>query len=75
MAVDRFGVTEDIPWLPADSIRLCPIHRLAFDDDPTHYHGAGRNCPAGGERLVGYLARYRESDGTPLLETDELWWE
>jgi hypothetical protein len=73
MAVDRFGLTEDIADLDPDAIRFCFTHKLPHDPDPIHYHGAGRTCPAGGEPLVGYLARFREADGTPSLGLPDAW--
>ena len=59
---------EEIPGLPQDFVRWCPIHRVAFDDDPTIYRGAGRRCPVGGELLMGYLARWRDPDGIPIAD-------
>lgn len=74
MSVDRFGVTEDISGVDPDFTRLCPIHRLIFDADPTHYHGAGRTCPEGGEPLVGYLRRMRDFDDAPEMNLPD-WWD
>jgi hypothetical protein len=45
--------------------RFCPIHRLPHDPDPRIYRDAGRACPCGGERLIGYLARFRDEQGLP----------
>ncbi len=73
MAVDRFGVSELITGVDPDAVRFCPIHRVAFDPDPTIYRDAGRCCPVAGERLVGFLARWREADGSPLMELPLPW--
>lgn len=45
--------------------RLCSAHRLAFDPDPRIHLGSGKVCPCGGEKLVGWLARFRDEQGLP----------
>jgi hypothetical protein len=75
MPADRYGVEELITGLDSNNVRLCPVHRLVFDADPVHYHGAGRTCPHSGEPLIGFLARWRGQDDSPEDMLPPEFWE
>ncbi len=73
MALDQYGVEELITWVDASYLRFCPLHRLPHDADSVQYRDAGRCCPRGGERLVGWLARFRDDQGLPVDDGPDVW--
>ncbi len=73
MATDSTGVEELISWVDPNFVRFCHIHKICFDSDPVAYRDAGRCCPKGGERLVGYLARFRDDQGLPVDDGSDVW--
>lgn len=59
---------DPVEGLDPNFTRFCSLHRCVHDPDPRIYSGAGRLCPIGGEQLRGFLQRYRDMDGVPVVE-------